>query len=72
MLMRNRMDYSLKVCIDPDTFALMEQARAYLNLDKSKFVRQSVRRMAEAVIAEHEHKMCRDSVSSPVFLIQLK
>jgi len=40
--------------MDTITLDMMERARAFLKLDKSKFIRQSVRRMAEAVIAEHE------------------
>lgn len=52
--MNNRNDDTLKVRMDSMTLDLMERAREFLHLDKSKFIRHSVRRMAEAVIAEHE------------------
>ncbi|WP_210161334.1 DUF1778 domain-containing protein [Rhizobium leguminosarum] len=39
--------------MDRPTFELMETARNYLHLDKSKFIRESIREKAEAVIAEH-------------------
>jgi uncharacterized protein (DUF1778 family) len=44
----------IKIRIDQATQKLLEQARAYLNLDKSKFIRQSIQEKAQAVIAEHE------------------
>lgn len=44
----------LKVRLDTATLHLLEQARRYVELDKSKFIRQSIREKAEAVIAEHE------------------
>ncbi|MFZ2407784.1 MAG: DUF1778 domain-containing protein [Methylobacter sp.] len=44
----------LKVRIDATTLQLLEQARSYVDLDKSKFIRQSIREKAEAVISEHE------------------
>jgi uncharacterized protein (DUF1778 family) len=47
-------DDTLKVRMDEETLALMDKARAYLELDKSKFIRESVREKAAAVIAEHE------------------
>ncbi len=40
--------------MDSVTLQLLEQARAYVNLDKSKFIRQSIQEKAEAIIAEHE------------------
>ncbi|MEW6237127.1 MAG: DUF1778 domain-containing protein [Candidatus Omnitrophota bacterium] len=52
--MDNRKADTLKVRMDAMTLDMMERARAFLKLDKSKFIRQSIRRMAEAVIAEHE------------------
>jgi len=45
---------AIKIRIDSETQQLLEQARAYVNLDKSKFIRQSIQEKAEAVIAEHE------------------
>ena len=44
----------LKVRIDAVTLQLLERARTYAELDKSKFIRQSIREKAEAIIAEHE------------------
>ncbi len=44
----------LKVRMDTLTLELLEQARNYLGLDKSKFIRQSIREKAQAVIAAHE------------------
>lgn len=47
-------DDTLKVRMDAATLSMLETARGYLKLDKSKFIRQSVREKAAAVIAEHE------------------
>ena len=47
-------DDTLKIRMDQPTLHLMETARRYLKLDKSKFIRQSIREKAESVIAEHE------------------
>lgn len=47
-------DDTLKVRMDGETLAMLDAARAYLKLDKSKFIRESVREKAAAVIAEHE------------------
>ncbi|MCQ0987220.1 type II toxin-antitoxin system TacA family antitoxin [Jiella marina] len=44
----------LKVRMDAVTLSMMDTARAYLKLDKSKFIRESVREKAESVIAEHQ------------------
>lgn len=44
----------LKIRIDAATLQLLEKARNYVDLDKSKFIRQSIQEKAEAVIAEHE------------------
>jgi uncharacterized protein (DUF1778 family) len=52
--MYNSKEDTLKIRIDPLTIDLMEKARAYLKLDKSKFIRHSVREIANQVIAEHE------------------
>lgn len=46
-------DDTLKVRMDAATLSMLETARGYLKLDKSKFIRQSVREKAAAVIAEH-------------------
>lgn len=45
---------TLKIRMDAITIELMERARTYLKLDKSKFIRQSIRQMAQTVIAEQE------------------
>ena len=47
-------DDTLKFRMDAATAELMERARAYVNLDKSKFVRHCIREKAEAILAEHE------------------
>jgi len=44
----------LKIRMDTVTLQLLERARSYVDLDKSKFIRQSIREKAESVIAEHE------------------
>ena len=49
-----RKDEMIKIRIDDATLRLLERARAYVDLDKSKFIRMSVREKAEAIIAEHE------------------
>ncbi len=45
---------TLKVRMDPLTLNLLEKARGYVDLNKSKFIRMSVREKAEAIIAEHD------------------
>jgi len=47
-------DDTLKFRMDAATAELMERARGYVKLDKSKFVRHSIREKAEAIIAQHE------------------
>ena len=44
----------LKIRIDVVTLQLLEQARGYIELDRSKFIRQSIREKAAAIISEHE------------------
>jgi uncharacterized protein (DUF1778 family) len=44
----------LKVRMDGVTLQLLEQARQYIGLDKSKFIRQSIREKATHIISEHE------------------
>lgn len=50
----NKQQDVLKVRMDAVTLQLLERARGYVELDKSKFIRQSIREKAEAIIAEHE------------------
>jgi uncharacterized protein (DUF1778 family) len=52
--MDNKKETTIKVRFDAPTVHLMEHAGSLLGLDKSKFIRQSVRANAEQVIAEHE------------------
>ncbi|MDD5633009.1 MAG: DUF1778 domain-containing protein, partial [Methylococcales bacterium] len=40
--------------MDAVTLQLLERARSYVDLDKSKFIRQSIREKAESIISEHE------------------
>ena len=47
-------DDTLKFRLDAVTADLMERARTYTKMNKSKFVRQSIREKAETIIAEHE------------------
>lgn len=47
-------DDTFKFRMDAVTADLMERARSYVKLDKSKFVRYSIREKAKAIIAEHE------------------
>ena len=44
----------VKIRMDSATLQLLEQARVHVNLDKSKFIRQSIQEKATAIIAEHE------------------
>jgi uncharacterized protein (DUF1778 family) len=44
----------LKVRMDALTLQLLEQARGYVELDRSKFIRQSIREKAAIIISEHE------------------
>ncbi len=48
---------TLKFRMDNVTAELMERARSYVKLDKSKFVRHSIREKAEAIIAEYENTL---------------
>ncbi len=50
----HQQEATIKIRIDAATADLLERARQYTRLDKSKFIRQSVREKAESVIAEHE------------------
>lgn len=49
-----RKDDTLKVRMDAVTLNMLEKARGYVDLNKSKFIRMSVREKAEAIIAEHD------------------
>lgn len=54
MTMDFRKEDTLKIRMDAMTLDMMEKARTYLNLDKSKFIRQSIRQMSQTVLAEQE------------------
>ena len=47
-------DNAFKLRMDTITMEMLERARAYVDLDKSKFIRQSIREKAESILAEHE------------------
>ena len=47
-------DHTIKFRIDPPTEALMERAQTYIGTNKSKFIRQSIREKATAIISQHE------------------
>ncbi len=47
-------DNALKLRMDSMTMEMLERARAYVDLDKSKFIRQSIREKAESILAQHE------------------
>jgi uncharacterized protein (DUF1778 family) len=49
-----RKDEMIKIRIDDATLSLLERARAYVDLNKSKFIRMSIREKAEEIIADHE------------------
>jgi len=54
MKTESRKNNTLKLRMDNMTLEMLEHAMSYVNLDKSKFVRQSIIEKAEAIIAEHE------------------
>ena len=54
MTAESKKDDTLKVRMDTITLDLLERASAYVDLNKSKFIRQSIREKAAVIIAEHE------------------
>ena len=54
MTIQAKKQYTVKLRLDNITLNLLEQARTYVDLNKSKFIRQSIREKAESIIAEHE------------------
>lgn len=54
MTIRISKQRTLTVHMDNATLLLLEQARHHIGLDKSTFVRQSIREKATAVIAKHQ------------------
>lgn len=49
-----KQDNTIKLRIDDLTLELLDRATKYTGLNKSKFIRQSIREKAETIIAEHE------------------
>lgn len=47
----------VRVRIDAGTLALMDRARAHVHLDKSKFIRESVREKATTVLSEQQRTL---------------
>ncbi len=45
---------TLKVRMDAPTLELLEKASQYMSLDKSKFIRRSVREKAQEILAQYE------------------
>lgn len=56
-----RKDLTLKFRIDDLTLRLLEQAQSYVEINRSKFIRQSIREKAEAIIAEHDQTRFNES-----------
>ncbi len=54
MTAESKKNDALKVRMDSVTLDLLERASTYVHLNKSKFIRQSIREKAVAIIAEHE------------------
>jgi len=49
-----RKDLTLKFRIDDLTLKLLDQAQSYVEINRSKFIRQSIREKAESIIAEYD------------------
>lgn len=56
-----RKDLTLKFRIDDLTLRLLDQAQSYVEINRSKFIRQSIREKAEAIIAEHDQTRFNES-----------
>ncbi len=54
MTTQAKKEHTVKLRLDNITLNLLEQARTSVDLNKSKFIRQSIREKAESIIAEHE------------------
>ena len=54
MSVEDQKSEDFKFRLDGTTSALLERASAYIGLDKSKFIRESIREKALAIIEEHE------------------
>ena len=58
--MHAKKNEALKIRMDAPTLALIERARKYVALNKSKFIRLSVREKATEIIAQHEKTLFSD------------
>lgn len=56
-----RKDLTLKFRIDELTLKLLDQAQSYVEINRSKFIRQCIREKAEAIIAEHDQTRFNES-----------
>lgn len=54
MTTETRKENTLRLRMDNVTLNMLERASGYLKLNKSKFIRQSIREKAEVIISEHE------------------
>ena len=54
MTAESKKDDMLKVRMDSVTLDLLERASTYVDLNKSKFIRQCIREKAAVIIEEHE------------------
>ena len=54
MTTESRKDDTLKIRMDGVTLSMLERARTYVDLDKSKFIRQSIREKAASIIEKNE------------------
>ncbi|MGR3221011.1 MAG: type II toxin-antitoxin system TacA family antitoxin [Candidatus Anammoxibacter sp.] len=59
--MHTKKNVALKVRMDDPTLELIERAREYVSLNKSKFIRLSVREKATEIIAQHEKTLFNDN-----------
>ena len=49
-----KQDNTVKFRIDDFTLSLLDRASGYMHLNKSKFIRQSIREKSEPIIAEYD------------------
>ena len=54
MSAQSRKGEDFKFRLDKTTLDMLNRARDYVHLDKSKFIRESIREKAQTVISEHE------------------
>jgi len=61
MSAESRKDLTLKFRIDDLTLKLLDQAQSYVEINRSKFIRQSIREKAESIIAEYDQTRFSES-----------